>query len=65
MKAATNRSIVPWIHIVFSVPILGYIYSPIEEIPALRENSKERPIGGDLRVLPFLGFPAPDWARRQ
>ena len=25
MKDATNRSIVRWIHIVFSIPILGYI----------------------------------------
>jgi hypothetical protein len=33
MKDATNRSIVRWIHIVFSIPILGYIYSQIEEIP--------------------------------
>ena len=33
MKDATNRSIVRWIHIVFSIPILGYVYSPIEEIP--------------------------------
>jgi len=33
MKDAT-RSIVRWIHIVFfSIPILGYIYSPFEEIP--------------------------------
>jgi hypothetical protein len=33
MKDATERSIVRWIHIVFSIPILGYIYSPFEEIP--------------------------------
>ena len=33
MKEATKRSIVRWIHIVFSIPILGYIYSPFEEIP--------------------------------
>jgi thiosulfate reductase cytochrome b subunit len=33
MKDATNRSILRWIHIVFSIPILGYIYSPFEEIP--------------------------------
>ena len=33
MKEATQRSIVRWIHIVFSNPILGYIYSPFEEIP--------------------------------
>ena len=33
MKETTKRSIVRWIHIVFSIPILGYIYSPFEEIP--------------------------------
>jgi hypothetical protein len=33
MKEATKRSIVRWIHIVFSIPILGYIYSPFEELP--------------------------------
>ena len=33
MKEATKRSIVRWIHIVFAVPILGYIYSPFEKIP--------------------------------
>ncbi|HKE26858.1 MAG TPA: hypothetical protein VKB88_31110 [Bryobacteraceae bacterium] len=27
------RWIFRWIHIVFSIPILGYIYSPFEEIP--------------------------------
>jgi hypothetical protein len=30
---ATQRSIFRWIHIIFSIPILGYIYSPFEEIP--------------------------------
>src|SRR5215471_2827771 len=33
MKDATKRSILRWIHIVFSIPIRGYIYSPFEEIP--------------------------------
>jgi len=33
MKEATKRSIVRWIHLVFSIPILGYIYSPFEKIP--------------------------------
>jgi thiosulfate reductase cytochrome b subunit len=28
-----TRTILRWIHIVFSIPILGYIYSPFEEIP--------------------------------
>jgi hypothetical protein len=33
MKDAAKRSIVRCIHIVFSVPILGYIYSPFELLP--------------------------------
>jgi hypothetical protein len=28
-----RRELSRWIHIVFSIPILGYIYSPFEEIP--------------------------------
>jgi hypothetical protein len=33
MKEATKRSILRWTHIVFSIPILGYIYSPFDKIP--------------------------------
>jgi thiosulfate reductase cytochrome b subunit len=33
MNEATQRSILRWIHIVFAIPILGYIYSPFKEIP--------------------------------
>jgi hypothetical protein len=33
MKEATKRSIVRWIHIVLAIPIVGYIYSPFEQIP--------------------------------
>jgi hypothetical protein len=33
MKEATKRSVVRWIHIIFGIPILGYIYSPFEAIP--------------------------------
>jgi len=33
MKEATKRLILHWIHIVFSIPILGYIYRSFEEIP--------------------------------
>jgi thiosulfate reductase cytochrome b subunit len=29
----TKRSILRWIHLVTAIPILGYIYSPFEEIP--------------------------------
>jgi hypothetical protein len=30
---ATTRSVFRWIHLVFSIPILGYIYSPFDRIP--------------------------------
>jgi len=33
LKPSTTRTIFRWIHLVFSIPILGYIYSPFEEIP--------------------------------
>ncbi len=33
MTPSTGRSLLRWIHIVFSIPIIGYVYSPFEEIP--------------------------------
>ena len=33
MTNITARSISRWAHILFSIPILGYIYSPFEELP--------------------------------
>jgi hypothetical protein len=33
MKDAIKRSIVRWIHVVFAIPILGYIYSPFAKLP--------------------------------
>jgi hypothetical protein len=33
MKEATKRSIIRWIHIVMAIPIVGYIYSPFDQIP--------------------------------
>ena len=29
-----TRTIFRWIHIVFAIPIAGYIYSPFDKIPA-------------------------------
>jgi thiosulfate reductase cytochrome b subunit len=28
-----QRTVFRWIHIVLSIPIIGYIYSPFEDIP--------------------------------
>jgi len=33
MTQSTKRSILRWIHIVFSIPIIGYVYSPFDKIP--------------------------------
>jgi hypothetical protein len=33
MNQGTIRLIFRWIHIIFSIPILGYIYSPFDQIP--------------------------------
>jgi hypothetical protein len=30
---ATKRSILRWIHLIFTIPILGYVYSPFAELP--------------------------------
>ncbi len=33
MKAATERKIIRWFHILASIPILGFIYGPVAELP--------------------------------
>ena len=33
MTEATKRSIARWIHIVFGIPIIGYVYSPFSDLP--------------------------------
>ena len=33
IRSATRRTILRWVHLVLAIPILGYIYSPFEELP--------------------------------
>jgi hypothetical protein len=33
IKDFNRRSIVRWIHLILAVPIIGYIYSPFDQIP--------------------------------
>jgi hypothetical protein len=33
MNQGAKRWVFRWIHIVFSIPIIGYIYSPFDKIP--------------------------------
>ena len=34
MSNATKRAIVRWIHLIFAIPIIGYVYSPFAELPS-------------------------------
>ena len=33
MKAATERMIIRWIHLLLSIPVIGFIYGPVSTIP--------------------------------
>lgn len=33
MKAATERKIIRWVHLILSIPIIGFIYGPVADIP--------------------------------
>jgi hypothetical protein len=33
MNSGTTRVVFRWIHIVFAIPIVGYIYSPFADLP--------------------------------
>jgi len=33
MSQTITRSVFRWIHLIFSIPILGYIYSPFDKLP--------------------------------
>src|SRR3954470_20427399 len=33
IRSASKRSILRWIHLIFTIPILGYVYSPFAELP--------------------------------
>jgi hypothetical protein len=33
MRNAMQRIVIRWIHIICSIPIIGYIYSPFDQIP--------------------------------
>jgi hypothetical protein len=33
MSAAVERKLIRWLHLMLSIPIIGYIYGPVSEIP--------------------------------
>lgn len=33
MKAAAERKLIRWLHILISIPVIGFIYGPVSQIP--------------------------------
>jgi thiosulfate reductase cytochrome b subunit len=52
MKEATKRSILRWIHLVLAIPIVGYVYSPFEELP----NYAPVVRFGSIPIIVLTGF---------
>ena len=40
MSQRIARSIFRWIHLVFAIPILGYIYSPFDKLPGYAPQTR-------------------------
>lgn len=38
MKPTTQRSILRWIHILFGLTLIGFVYGPPEEVAQYRDN---------------------------
>lgn len=34
ISEATKRTIVRWVHMILAIPIVGYVYSPFEQLPS-------------------------------
>jgi hypothetical protein len=50
MKSINERNFIRILHLVLSVPILGYLYGPVESIP--RSIVDRPPAGLPLTVVP-------------
>jgi hypothetical protein len=62
MNQGIVRSIFRWIHLVFSIPILGYIYSPFDKIPSYAPAT--RFVFVPVMVLSGLWMWKGPWVRR-
>ena len=32
MKASTERKVIRWVHVILSIPVIGYIYGPVAQL---------------------------------
>jgi len=62
MKEATKRTIFRWIHLVLAIPIIGYIYSPFDQIPNYAFPT--RSVFVPILVLSGLWMWKGHWVRR-
>ena len=56
MNRGISRSIFRWIHLVFSIPILGYIYSPFEKLPNYAPATR-------FVIVPAMSFRDCGWGK--
>lgn len=57
ISSAIQRSILRWIHIIFAIPIIGYIYSPFDQIPDYAPVVYRRPCNRPHGSLHVEGTP--------
>jgi hypothetical protein len=62
ISAATTRMIFHWIHLLFAIPIIGYIYSPFDQLPNYANTV--RFVAVPLIVLTGLWMWKGHWVRR-
>lgn len=62
MNQGIVRSIFRWLHLIFSIPILGYIYSPFDKIPSYAHVT--RFVFVPVMVLSGLWMWKGHWVRR-
>jgi len=62
MKASTERKIMRWLHLVLCVPIIGFIYGPVADIP--RAAFATRWVFVPVVVLSGLWMWKGQWLRR-
>ena len=62
MKVPSARMIVRWIHLALTIPIIGYIYSPFQNLPDYAPIT--RYIAVPIIVLSGLWMWKSHWVRR-
>jgi len=67
MKASAERKLIRWLHIIFGIPIIGYIYGPISEnqIPTMIVRFIIFPLLVLSGLYMWKGYLIKNWIRKQ